>query len=1041
MHPNPGDRVRMRRDPAFVGIVMDRPFERDGRLMIKIDVLTGQKEVPLSLLEIVESEPDILNDLKMGKFSTPLELRRTINHLRLSGKLADMIYSMGATNTKFFAYQFKPLLKILNAPARGLLIADEVGLGKTIEAGLIWTELVARGDARRLLVVCPKPLVKKWQDELRRKFSVNAKACNAEELLGLIEDDALNRNGFAAVASMSALKPPAKWNDEEEPNQSARADLARFLSDERGDELFDLVIFDEAHHLRNTQTANHKIGQLLTESSDYSLLLSATPVNLRSNDLRVLLKLLDPDTFDNEWQFAWLQEENAPLVEAFEAARNPNVSIEKISKLVGALQPGQILKTGERLKRLRAELADGIEGTAKERMNLAARLEEMSLLGSIVNRTRRRDVVEFKVVRHPKTVSWEMSEKFEREFYDEITQAIERYAYDRDINEKFLLAGAQRLVASSLAAAYRHWGERTGNLSVDEEDEETLKPLPGPMVSTLGEYCSDHLFLAKLEQNDGKFDSLIKTLRDLLSSDSTEKIIIFSSFRSVISYLSRRLAAENIDVIELHGGIKEDRQETVGRFADAPGGTILLTSEVGGEGLDLQFCRIVINWDLPWNPMKLEQRIGRVDRIGQQSASVEIINLIAQDTIEEIVYKRLYERLDIIRNTLGDFEPILGDVVKQIELILSDGSLSLRERKEELDRATAAAEEVKRQTEQLELEAPSLIAHGENILNRINEAHAPHKMLASNDLRDYVISTLVEKFPGTRFDRVPDVSIEMFEVRLSHAAQAKFSRFLTDSATRYQTRFRGDNGSGVRVVFGSNSEPGRYRAIDSIVMKHPLTRFAAVIREELYSGVIPRPVTAFTLSSPTNCQLEPGFYAIAIERWSIDGLLPVDKLSFLGADCLLQRLVTSEEAEKLLMEAIATNPDLIEVDQNTLNHACEAIENLVLPMLERRREDFFEAEAARHFDQIQTQIALAQEHRERKRKEAESIIRDLEFSWGDVSQKDKRLRVAKMRRSQLDKFLARMDEKLEDLKVKEDNFIIDEPQVVGIAIIELEAAS
>jgi SNF2 family DNA or RNA helicase len=140
--------------------------------MIEVEFPTGRARRPASQLERLEAEVDAVEDLRNGKLSSPIDLRRTINHLRMTGKLADMIYAMGATNTQFHAYQFKPLLKLLNAPARGLLIADEVGLGKTIEAGLIWTELVARFDARRLLVVCPKPLVEKWRAELRSKFNV-----------------------------------------------------------------------------------------------------------------------------------------------------------------------------------------------------------------------------------------------------------------------------------------------------------------------------------------------------------------------------------------------------------------------------------------------------------------------------------------------------------------------------------------------------------------------------------------------------------------------------------------------------------------------------------------------------------------------------------------------------------------------------------------------------------------------------------------------------------------------------------------------------
>ncbi|WP_069309515.1 helicase-related protein [Porphyrobacter sp. LM 6] len=1033
----PGERVRLKRDPSSMGIVTDAPpQEMTGRLMIEVEFPSGRARRPASQLERVEAETSAIEDLRNGKLSSPIDLRRTINHLRMTGKLADMIYAMGATNTQFHAYQFKPLLKLLNAPARGLLIADEVGLGKTIEAGLIWTELVARFDARRLLVVCPKPLVEKWRAELRSKFNVEAKACNAADLLDLLRDDAERRQGFAAVVSLSSIRPPAKWNDDLEPNQTARGELARLLADEREDELFDLVIFDEAHHMRNADTANHKLGQLVTEASDYSLLLSATPINLRSNDLRVLLKLLDPDTFENEWQFSMLQDENAPLVAACEAARNPSVPLANVAKLIEELPPGRVLKTGGRLKRLRAELAGGMEDTPETRVRLAARLEEMSLLGSIVNRTRRRDVTEFKVERRPQTITWDMSAE-ERNFYDRITHAIERYAFDRDLNERFLLAQTQRLLASSLASAYRHWGEKTGNLSLDEEDDDAPKSVPGPLISVLGDICNNHADLAELEHNDTKFNKLSAAIKGLQVAEGDQKLIVFSSFRRVIGYLKGRLEAQGINVLELHGGIKEDRQQTVERFADAPGGTVLLTSEVGGEGLDLQFCRIVLNWDLPWNPMKVEQRIGRVDRIGQQAETVDIINLIASNTIEEIVYDRLYKRLDIIRYALGDFEPILGDIVKDLDIILSDPKLSLKEKAKQIELATMAAETRKQQADQLEREAPGLIAHGENILNRIKEANAPHKMLTSSDLRDYIVSTLVESFPDTRFDRVPNSPAEIYEARLSSRAMAEFSRFLDTSAKRYPTRFRRDGGSGVRVIFGSNPDPGRYRAIDTITMTHPLARFASEIRQRRLAGLAVKPVTSLQISRDQAAGIKAGRYAVAVERWSIDGLVPVDKLFYLASEIQTGRIVSSDDAEKLLIQSLASNPSLSALAPEELNSAIDTVENAILEHIAAARDDFENAEAARHYDQIETQIALVQEHRDRKRIEMETRIRDLELSGGDVQQKDKKLRSAKMHRGKLDKFLARMDVKLDDLKVKEDAFEIAQPQLVGVAIIEV----
>ncbi|PNQ02717.1 helicase-related protein [Sphingobium sp. SA916] len=1028
-----GERVRLKNDPAVVGVVTDRPpEERAGRTFFQIELPTGRRSLPANQLEHVLAAPDALVDLRNGKLSAPTDLRRALTHLRMTGRLADMIYSMGATNTEFHAYQFKPVLKLLNAPSRGLLIADEVGLGKTIEAGLIWTELVARNhDCRRLLVVCPKPLVEKWRAELRNKFNVDARICGAAELLDTLRDDQERREGFQVIASLSAVRPPRGWDDPDEPASGARADLARLLNDSAQD-LFDLAIFDEAHHLRNAETMNHKLAKLVTDVSDYSLFLSATPINLRANDLRALLKLIDPDTFEREYLFDILQEENVPLVRAWEAARDTRVPMHELAKLVGDLPEGRVLKTGERLKRLREEFEKGIVDSPANRVKLAARIEEMSLLGSTINRTRRRDVAEFKVERRPQTVKWPMNEA-EDAFYQRATQRIEAYAFANDINERFLLAQTQRLLASSLATAYRHWGERSGYLTLDEEDDASPPgALPGPLISALGEICDDPAVLAELEAADTKLAKLLDWLCQLRERDPDQKFIVFSSFRRTISYLAAKLQAAGFAIMELHGGVKADRQEIVSRFADAPAGTILLTSEVGGEGLDLQFCRILINWDLPWNPMKVEQRIGRIDRIGQRSPSIDIINLIAAETIEEQVYDRLYLRLGIIQETLGDFEPILGEIIRDIEFILTNPELSPEARAREFDRSIQAAEQRKMQAEELEREAPGLVAHGDSILQKVKEAYAPHKRLTESDLRDYIAGILVNTFEGTRFEPINGIDIEAYDIRLSPRAQAEFGHFRNLNARRYPTRFSRDAASGVKAVFGSNPDPIRHRNLEAIPMTHPLARFCAQLLDNRQVGVAPRPATAYRVPHQPHWPLAPGRYVVAVERWSIDGLLPIDRLSFAGVDFATGASLDEDAVEQVLMESLASAPQLQHLEPADLPHVADVMESHLMPALKERRTDFEGAEAARHYDDVATQRALITQHKEREKSRAETQIRELRASGSA-----KKMNITYAIQGKLNAFLARMDIKLEQINRKENDLSFDEPMLVGIAVVEV----
>lgn len=1031
-----GVRVRLKGDPSVVGIVTDSaPMDIAGRTFLKIDLPNGRrKSVALKQLEVIIDETDPFEDLRQGKFSSPTDLRRSITHLRMTGRLADMIYSLGATNTDFHAYQFKPVLKLLNSPSRGLLIADEVGLGKTIEAGLIWTELVARFDARRLLIVCPKPLCEKWRAELRSKFNVTAHICKANQVLQFLKDDRTGSDGFAVIASLPALRPPRGWDDAAEARAGPRVDLAAFLED-ADDELFDLVVFDEAHHLRNTETMSHRLAQLVCDVADHKLFLSATPINLRANDLRALLKLIDPDTFDQEWLFDQLQSENAPYVEAWEAARNNNLPFVKLAELIAKLPDGEVLKTGARLKRLREELEHGMEETRANRVRIAAMLEEMSLLGSIINRTRRRDVAEFKVERRPATARWLMS-KVERDFYDAASEEIANYALRNDINERFLLAQAQRLLASSLPAAYRHWGTRTSNLTLDDADEGARdNTVPGPLTEALGRICDNPSELSALEASDTKLVRLVEWLRKIRAERPDEKLIIFSSFRKTIAYLERRLSGAGFDTIELHGGVDLDRQTIVERFADAPNGTILLTSEVGGEGLDLQFCRTLFNWDLPWNPMRVEQRIGRIDRIGQQSPSIDIINLIAEDTIEERVYERLYERLGIIKSTLGDFEPILGEIIRDIELILVNPELTKDQQDAELERSLLAAEERKKLDEKLEEEAPGLIAHGDSILQRINEAQAPHKRLTSDDLRNYVAGILVSAFKGTSIERLSDVDIEAYKVRLSASADVAFNQFRSERARRYPTRFGRDGTSGVRAVFGSNPLPSKYRAIEAIPMTHPIARFSAELLDSRQLGLGVKPVTTLRVSNRPEWALSAGRYVFLVERWSIEGIVPVDKLAFAACSEDGQNMLDEDTAERVLLESLTEEPAMVALSSGE----CAAVHALAAgPLASRlniRRDDFQAGEAARHFDLVNTQKALIEEHRRRETNKYKTQISELKYSSNL-----KRRNLVFAVQGKLDKVLARLDLRDADIGKREESFSFDEPMLVGVAVVDVEGA-
>ena len=261
----PGIRVRLKSNPSRIGISTQEIDGSGRRLRILVSFFDGTEEfVLLSALEPIEKQ--ILKPYEIfveGRFGTSDNLRRSVTYHRLSGKLSNLLYSLNVTNTQFLPYQFKPVINFLDSPSNGILIADEVGLGKTIEAGLIWTELKARIEAKRLLVICPAVLTEKWKFELRERFGVSAEVVNSSELLKKLKSAQKDvSEEFALIGSIQGLRPPKGYENVEDSRSSAK--LARLMKSCVEDiPLLDMVIIDEAHYLRNDGTQTHELGRLL----------------------------------------------------------------------------------------------------------------------------------------------------------------------------------------------------------------------------------------------------------------------------------------------------------------------------------------------------------------------------------------------------------------------------------------------------------------------------------------------------------------------------------------------------------------------------------------------------------------------------------------------------------------------------------------------------------------------------------------------------------------------------------------------------------
>ncbi|MDD2732650.1 MAG: SNF2-related protein [Desulfuromonadaceae bacterium] len=972
---NPGQRVRLKSDPGRVGSLTGKSRERAGTIWWQIgfsDGVSYQPEYEIELIADDNSDPYTL--LAEGRFGRVTDLRRNLSHIQLSGRLANMVYSMDTTNTDFYAYQYKPVLSFLDSPSNGLLIADEVGLGKTIEAGLIWTELRSRYDARRLVVLCPAMLREKWQSELWDRFGVEATIMDAEEVLLELRK---NRNeipdGKAIICSLQGIRPPKNWEDEEEGGRNPRRDLAMFLQDQSEiDPIIDLVIIDEAHYLRNPESQTARLGQLLRAVTEHIVLLSATPINLRDDDLYHLLNLVDPDTFDVKEVFPQVLKANEPLIKARQAALNMQAKEDDIKThlnhavthhlLANNLQLAELLKT--------SFSAEMLASRAK-RVSLANRIERINLLRHAVSRTRKVEVTEWRVVRLPYSEFVDLSE-VESHFYHTVTQQIRSYAQRADISEGFLLASPQRQVSSCMYAAAKAWTEKMDNwselvyedLGVDTDNSKVFAPL----IAHLTKNVLPDVDLEALRRHDTKYERFRAVIQNYLNKHPGEKIVVFSFFRGTLAYLYDRLAEDGTKAQVLVGGIRETKQQVIDRFRDDSTIKVLLSSEVASEGVDLQFSSVLVNYDLPWNPMRVEQRIGRIDRIGQGSPTISIWNLGYKDTIDERIYVRLFERLKIFERALGSMEAILGEIITELTTDLLRKDLTPDQETARIDQTALAIEKIRQDQDELERQASNLIAHGGFILEAVKAAHDFKKRITEQDLVIYVSDYLFKYCHGFQFQQVATDQL-LFEIQLPRTTAAEFDEFIRRRRLFGQTRLT--SGETIRCHFVNKIAKGRPK-VEQISQFHPLIRFISQDLQDRNEAFYP--LVAVSLQRHYASEMPVGQYAFAVNRWSFDGLRVEEELR--SRVCRLggKQIMDSDQSWTLVNTVRVEGNDWLSVNNEAnMNSLEETLENC-LTCLEK---DYLQVKHEREMenqDRVNFQVLSATRHRDRQLRTTREVL-------------------------------------------------------------------
>ena len=959
---NEQSRVRLKGGSFRIGFLNGKKRLRQGRRLLQVMFPDRTQWIPEDQIEIILQEQENPVDLlKAGKFARPVDLRRCLTHIRLTGKLADIIYSMETTNTDFYPYQFKPVLRFLQSPSNALLIADEVGLGKTIEAGLIWKELQSRFDHRKLVVLCPAMLRDKWKWELKSKFGIKADIVNAREMLQRFQDPNDRMQGYALISSLEGTRPHKNWEYDNEKNYGSKK-LARHLrSVENTDIVADLLIIDEAHYLRNPESQTHELGQLFRPVVEQLLLLTATPIHNYNQDLFSLLGLLDRDVFRRPEDLAAILNANRHLVRARDIVLSNNAMEDMLEHELEKAAGEALLRHSQQLNWIRKQYSTSqwLKST-KRRAELASRLEKINPLAYVITRTRKRDVKEWRVIREPIAEAVDMTTN-EAEFYKRITETVIRYAQQHDAHERFLLATPQRQMSSSMAASLRAWTRRRDNIDDTAVAAEAFEEM-GPLTMEICQHAPQYGDLPQLIRHDSKYARVRDILQDFFNNYPQEKLIIFSTFRETLAYLYERLKSDGIKGIVLHGGVKKPKDEILRTFKTDASIQVLLSSEVGSEGIDLQFCRVLINYDLPWNPMRVEQRIGRLDRLGQGAEKISIWNLFYAQTIDDRIYRRLYEKLDLCRTALGDFEGILGDEMQKLTMELLSGNLTVEQQEHRIDQTAQALENLKLEQEHLESQASSLMAYGDYILNQVHMAHNLRRWISGSDLRSYVTDFFGAYYPGCIFRQLDEDTLD-YEIHLTPEAASQLEDFIqTHNKSKQTLLLRSSHQAIYRFENRTNTSIGTSK--EFISQFHPLVQFVSEKISQQEEQLTPAVVARISVSVFDDDKISEGLYVLVCDRWSAGGLQTVEKLAFAARSLKNESVIlSSSQAEQLANMCSHCGTDWFEArSQLDFKYAAEVADQL-FAQLEEEYRDFVEDLRRQNEDRVNLQLENLDRHK------------------------------------------------------------------------------
>jgi superfamily II DNA or RNA helicase len=893
-----GETVALRSYPSRIGVIMSMtPSNREMRYSVFID---GRVE----MLYASQLSPAEIAPRMVG--ATLQELNARLTALQLVAPSLANLYSLQSGRIDFIPYQFRPVLKFIRADRPRMLLADEVGVGKTIETGLLLRELQARRPLRSVLVVCSKTLVveEKWHREMRR-FDEEFVTVSGVDLRYCIDQTDLD--GEWPDRFSRAIVPFSLVNDNLSNGYPLRnGGRSKGLVTLDTPPRFDLLIVDEAHNARNSDTNLHQGLRLLADNAEAVVLITATPVQLGTGDLFSLLNLLRPDLVIDKPTFERMAEPNTAINEAVAVIRAGQEGWQAAALghlgVAASTDWGRVmLAPSPEYRTLAAAIGEARDDEA--RVRLVHRAEGLHSFGSLISRTRRRDIGTF-TTRKPQTVSVPFTPE-QQEFHDDLL-AVQRAVYQRTHGTGplgFLMTTIRRQAASSLhglvpllETILTRGLSEVERVEIDGETE-----MSDFRVEEIRAEIDAILARARtLPADDPKLERLLAIVTQK-GAMANRRLLVFSAFRHTLAYLERAMKAQGVRTGVIHGSVADDERRVLRRaFAlppeDPAAIDVLLSSEVGSEGLDFQFCDALANYDIPWNPMRIEQRIGRIDRYGQTSETVAIYNLVTPGTVDFDIYSRCLMRIGIFERAIGGSEAILGEIATRLQKVAEDFSLTEDERNGRLQQL--ADNEIREIAETEALEEREAELFGVRIARRrIDDDIA---QASSRWLEPVALERLV----GVHMERALEVGRNPIlgqgpakTLRLSAEGRRRLiparSRGVRPSLAEreWETWLRGDQPT-LGLTF-ERETANKDRSLAFITPVHPLTQAAArsvAGDEEIH--------VALTACAPG---LPAGDHPFAVYQWQLFGL---------KEDAMLVPVVADREITRAFMDLLAVAQDM-----------------------------------------------------------------------------------------------------------------------------------